>query len=72
MAAPFIDTVELETVALNVAVNPAVGNAVAGLQLLLTFQFPFVVPVHVALAAKHAEEDAATSRMGRKKDFFMV
>jgi hypothetical protein len=50
-AVPFIDTVELETVALKVAVLPATGKA--AVQLLLLFQESLApLPVHAPLAAK--------------------
>jgi hypothetical protein len=50
MAVPFIDTVELETVALKVAVLPVVGKA--AVQLVLLFQESLApLPVHAPLAA---------------------
>ena len=50
IAVPFIDTVELETVALKVAVWPAAGKA--AVQLLLLFQESLApLPVHAPLAA---------------------
>jgi hypothetical protein len=50
-AGPFIDTVELETVALKVAVLPAVGKA--AVQLLLLFQESLApLPVQAPLVAK--------------------
>ena len=50
-AVPFIDTVELETVALKVAVWPAAGKA--AVQLLLLFQDSLApLPVHAPLRAK--------------------
>jgi hypothetical protein len=49
-AVPFIDTVELETVALKVAVWPAAGKA--AVQLLLLFQESLdPLPVHAPLRA---------------------
>ena len=50
MAVPFIDTVELETVPLKMAVWPAAGKA--AVQLLLLFQESLdPLPVHAPLAA---------------------
>jgi hypothetical protein len=50
-AVPFIETVAFETVALKVAVFPAVGKA--AVQLLLLFQESFApFPVQAPLAAK--------------------
>ena len=49
-AVPFIDTVELETVALKVAVFPVVGKA--AVQLVLLFQESLApLPVHAPLVA---------------------
>ncbi len=50
IAVPFIDTVELETVALKVTVWPAAGKA--AVQLLLLFQESLdPLPVHAPLRA---------------------
>ena len=72
MAVPFIETVEFATLESKVAVFPAVGYAVVGFQLVLRFQFPSVVPVQLALAAKHSEEEAAASRPMSRRCFFMM
>ncbi len=65
MAVPFIDTVELETVELKVAVSPAVGKA--AVQLLLLFQKSFApFPVQAPLVAKATLEAEIQPRRNAK------
>ena len=64
-AVPFIDTVELETVALKVAVWPAAGKA--AVQLVLLFQESFApFPVQAPLAAKAMLDTEIQARRNAK------